>query len=103
MQERMTQSNTSAQLAAQAGLIAPDETTPACRAAAAGRPVDIAPWFTDADAERPRHRFDASTLEPHIAAPHSPANSHSVRRYAGMPVDVAYIGACTGAKLDDLR
>ena len=48
-------------------------------------------------------RFDASALEPHIAAPHSPANSHGVSRYADTPVDVAYIGACTGAKLDDLR
>jgi len=103
MQERMTLSNMSAELGAQAGLIAPDETTAAFLAAAAAPPVDIAPWFTDEDAERTRHRFDASTLEPHIAAPHSPANSHSVRRYAGMPVDVAYIGACTGAKLDDLR
>jgi 3-isopropylmalate/(R)-2-methylmalate dehydratase large subunit len=26
-----------------------------------------------------------------------------VSRYAGTHVDVAYIGACTGAKLDDLR
>ena len=67
---------------------------------AAGR---LAPWFTDEDAEFEHHRFDAATLEPHVAAPHSPANAHGVGRDAGTPVDVAYIGACTGAKLDDLR
>jgi 3-isopropylmalate/(R)-2-methylmalate dehydratase large subunit len=103
MQERMTLSNMSAELGAQAGLIAPDETTAAFLAGAGAPPVDMAPWFTDDDADFTRHRFDAATLEPHIAAPHSPANSHGVSRYAGTHVDVAYIGACTGAKLDDLR
>ncbi|MDF2464783.1 MAG: homoaconitate hydratase family protein, partial [Ramlibacter sp.] len=49
------------------------------------------------------HRFDAAALEPYVAAPHSPANALGVGRYAGTHVDVAYIGACTGAKLDDLR
>jgi len=103
MQERMTLSNMSAELGAQAGLIAPDATTAAFLAGAGVPHVDTRPWFTDEDAEFTRHRFDASTLEPHIAAPHSPANSHGVSRFAGMPIDIAYIGACTGAKLDDLR
>ena len=35
------------------------------------------------------------------AAP--PANSQAGRRVQGRKADVAYIGACTGAKLDDLR
>ena len=103
MQERMTLSNMSAELGAQAGLIAPDAATAAFLAGAGVRDIDTRPWFTDEDAEFTRHRFDAGALEPHIAAPHSPANSHAVSRYAGMPVDIAYIGACTGAKLDDLR
>ncbi|RZI86924.1 MAG: 3-isopropylmalate dehydratase, partial [Variovorax sp.] len=95
--------NMSAELGAQTGLIAPDATTAAFLAGAGAPPVDMAPWFTDEGAELTRHRFDASTLEPYVAAPHSPANAHGVSRYAGTPVDVAYIGACTGAKLDDLR
>src|SRR5262245_30916181 len=102
MQERMTLSNMSAELGAQAGLIAPDATTAAFLAGAGVPHVDTRPWFTDDDAEFTRHRFNASTLEPHIAAPHSPANSHGVSRFAGMPIDIAYIGACTGAKLEDL-
>lgn len=103
MQERMTLSNMSAELGAQAGLIAPDDTTAAYLAQAGAPAADTAPWFTDDAAERTCHRFDAGTLEPYVAAPHSPANAHGVSRYAGTPVDVAYIGACTGAKLDDLR
>ncbi|VTU13871.1 2,3-dimethylmalate dehydratase large subunit [Variovorax sp. SRS16] len=103
MQERMTLSNMSAELGAQAGLIAPDATTAAYLATAGAPPVDMAPWFTDDGAAFTQHRFDASALEPYVAAPHSPANAHGVSRHAGTRIDVAYIGACTGAKLDDLR
>ncbi|WP_165909594.1 3-isopropylmalate dehydratase large subunit [Variovorax guangxiensis] len=103
MQERMTLSNMSAELGAQAGLIAPDDTTAAFLAEAGAPPADTSAWFTDDGAELTRYRFDAAALEPHVAAPHSPANSRGVSHYAGTPVDVAYIGACTGAKLDDLR
>ena len=38
-----------------------------------------------------------------MAAPHSPANSRPVDEHRGVHVDQAYIGACTGAKLTDLR
>ncbi|MDP9974358.1 3-isopropylmalate/(R)-2-methylmalate dehydratase large subunit [Variovorax paradoxus] len=103
MQERMTLSNMSAELGAQAGLIAPDATTAAFLAQAGAPPVDMVPWFTDEGAALTHHRFDAAALEPYVAAPHSPANAHGVSRYVGTHVDVAYIGACTGAKLDDLR
>ena len=103
MQERMTLSNMSAELGAQVGLIAPDDTTAAFLAEAGAPSADTSAWFTDEGAELTRHGFDAAALEPHVAAPHSPANSRGVSHYAGTPVDVAYIGACTGAKLDDLR
>jgi 3-isopropylmalate/(R)-2-methylmalate dehydratase large subunit len=103
MQERMTLSNMSAELGGQVGLIAPDATTSAFLAEAGAPAVDTAPWFTDEGADLTRHRFDASTLEPYVAAPHSPANAHGVSHYLGTPIDVAYVGACTGAKLEDLR
>ena len=38
-----------------------------------------------------------------MAAPHSPANAAPVAAHAGTRIDTAYIGACTGAKIDDLR
>ena len=107
MAERMTLSNMSAELGAQVGLIAPDETTQRWLAATGAPEVEIANLHTDAGAiDAPgceTHRFDASSLEPFVAAPHSPANAQGVGQYAGTPVNVAYIGACTGAKLEDLR
>jgi 3-isopropylmalate/(R)-2-methylmalate dehydratase large subunit len=103
MQERMTLSNMSAELGAQVGLIAPDGTTASWLQAAGAQPSDLRDWQTDAGAPLTRYAFDASSLPPYVAAPHSPANADAVGRYSGTPVDVAYIGACTGAKLDDLR
>jgi len=38
-----------------------------------------------------------------VAAPHSPANSRPVGEHGKVHIDQAYIGACTGAKLTDLR
>lgn len=103
MQERMTLSNMSAELGAQVGLIAPDETTRSWLKDAGVEAGDLTHWHTDDAAPHTRHTFDAGTLSPFVAAPHSPANADVVGRYQGTRVDVAYIGACTGAKLDDLR
>jgi 3-isopropylmalate/(R)-2-methylmalate dehydratase large subunit len=104
MQERMTLSNMAAELGAQAGLIEADETT-AVYLSAAGSPIDqFANWRSDADSHVSEHHvFDASMLAPQVAAPHSPANATPVDEHAGTAIDVAYIGACTGAKLEDLR
>ncbi len=116
MQERMTLCNMSAELGAQTGLVAPDEVT--------------WQWLTDAMRTSPRgdamkalrqsqaegralasdpgsfdtqHDFDATQLSPQLAAPHSPAQGVPIASHANTRIDVAYIGACTGAKLEDLR
>ena len=106
MQERMTLSNMSAEMGAQVGLIAPDETTRQWllnAGVAAAAEMDLSDWHTDADAPATTHVFDAATLAPQVAAPHSPANTRPVQAFDQVRVDVAYIGACTGAKLEDLR
>jgi 3-isopropylmalate/(R)-2-methylmalate dehydratase large subunit len=108
MQERMTLSNLSAEMGAQAGLVAPDETTRQWLLAA-GVPdeeIDVEGWSTDEGVDESvakTFRFDAATLAPQVAAPHSPANTRAVGEFAEVKVDVAYVGACTGAKLEDLR
>ena len=106
MQERMTLSNMSAELGSQVGLIAPDQVT-LDYLHAAGVPgaleIDVARWQTDAGAPLERHVFDAGALAPQVAAPHSPANAAPVGDYPATPIQAAYIGACTGAKLEDLR
>jgi 3-isopropylmalate/(R)-2-methylmalate dehydratase large subunit len=104
MEERMTLSNMAAELGAQAGLIAADETTCAWIKETGSDPGDTAPWQSDDDADYfATHTFDAGTLEPQVAAPHSPANALPAGEHAGVKIDQAYIGACTGAKLADLR
>jgi 3-isopropylmalate/(R)-2-methylmalate dehydratase large subunit len=103
MQERMTLSNMSAEMGAQVGLIAPDDTTRDWLASIGVPDVQTTGWSTDEGAEAITHAFDAAALAPQVAAPHSPANTRPVSAFADVGVDVAYIGACTGAKLDDLR
>jgi len=129
MAERMTLCNMAAELGAQAGLVAPDEVTrqwlremrarPAVAPAQAGAAevpeagpeanleadleVDFSAWRSDEGAPGRWHQFDASGLAPQIALPHSPANSRAVGDLEPVRIDVAYIGACTGAKLEDLR
>jgi len=106
MQERMTLSNMSAELGAQAGLIAADDTTCAyLHAVGVNKEAlhNAHQWHTDAQAECEDFHFDATVLSPQVAAPHSPANTRAVGDYVDVKLDVAYIGACTGAKLEDLR
>ncbi len=103
MPERMTLSNMSAEMGAQAGLIAPDATTRAWLAGAGVTVEEDASWCTDDGAPTLDHDFDAATLAPQVAAPHSPANTRPVGSFAQVDIQVAYVGACTGAKLDDLR
>ncbi len=104
MQERMTLSNMAAELGGQTGLIEADATTfDFLQRAGAGVDGAIA-WRGDADAQPAEHHvFDANALTPQVAAPHSPANAAPVGDHAGVKIDVAYVGACTGAKLADLR
>lgn len=103
MNERMTLANMSAELGAQVGLIAPDEVTRDWLAAHGAPGVEIAPWQSDPGSHGEEHVFDAATLAPQVAAPFSPANAGPVDGFAATPIQAAYIGACTGAKLDDLR
>lgn len=103
MQERMTLTNMTAELGAQTGLVAPDEITAAYLRQVGVKDFDIAAWQADAGAQPDAlHEFDAATLAPQVAAPHSPANAAAVNDY-NERIDIAYIGACTGAKLVDLR
>ncbi|MDL1863465.1 3-isopropylmalate dehydratase large subunit [Betaproteobacteria bacterium PRO7] len=106
MQERMTLANMTAELGGQTGLIAPDEVTREYLLSVGVRDedIDLATWQSDAGAPvAAEHRFDAAALAPQVAAPGSPAASRAVDEFAGTPINAAYVGACTGAKLADLR
>ena len=104
MQERMTLSNMAAELGAQAGLIAPDDVTAAYIQEVGGvMPPNWQDFQIDApDPDGEVISFDAAYLSPQIAAPHSPANADDASLFHHTAFDVAYIGACTGAKYIDL-
>jgi 3-isopropylmalate/(R)-2-methylmalate dehydratase large subunit len=105
MAERMTLTNMSAELGARTALVAPDELTRAWLDAT-GADLDelgFSRWTSDEDAEGLRQSWDASSLAPQVALPPGPGQVRSIDDLAPTRVDIAYLGACTGAKLDDLR
>ncbi|MFQ6024475.1 MAG: 3-isopropylmalate dehydratase large subunit, partial [Acidiferrobacterales bacterium] len=104
IEERLVLTNMSAELGAKTGIIAPDTVTVEALAKAGVEASDVVAWRSDAGASYDRViEFDADDLVPQVAAPHSPENSAPVDEHAGTSVDQAYIGACTGAKLQDLK
>lgn len=120
MQERMTLCNMAAELGAQAGLIAPDSQTlefinsarklnpSSDKSVSRGDGIPdqhmLEHWHSTPGALADEcHEFDAGALAPQVAAPHSPANAAAIDDIERQSVDVAYIGACTGAKYTDLK
>jgi 3-isopropylmalate/(R)-2-methylmalate dehydratase large subunit len=102
MNERMTLTNMSAELGAQTGLIAPADETRTWLWQAGARDIELDGWRSDEDAPGGRHNFDASTLAPQIALPHSPAHARDVADIEPTAIQIARIGACR-RRLDDLR
>lgn len=105
MLERLVLCNMSAELGAKTGIVAPDARTLTAIRETGGVVDDSAlAWQSDANATFARTlEFDAAELEPQVAAPHSPANSSAAGNHGAVAIDQAYIGACTGAKLSDLK
>jgi 3-isopropylmalate/(R)-2-methylmalate dehydratase large subunit len=104
MVERMVLTNMAAELGAKTGLIAPDAVTVAALAEAGVAETGALGWRGDGAAAHERVLdLAADALPPQVAAPHSPENAAPVEAHAGVAIDQAYIGACTGAKLSDLR
>ncbi|MGI0035878.1 MAG: 3-isopropylmalate dehydratase large subunit, partial [Nitrososphaera sp.] len=102
MEERLTLTNMTTEAGAKNGIIEPDETTEAYireRTDASYSPV-----HADPDAEYSEvFTYEIEGLEPTVAKPFSPGNITVARELQGTELDKAYIGSCTGAKLEDLR
>ncbi len=103
MQERLTLCNMAAELGGKTGIVAPDRCTYDALTAIGVETASSTHWRSDDGAAARVHRVALGELAPHVAAPHSPANSASVESFVGTRIDQAYIGACTGAKLEDLH
>lgn len=48
------------------------------------------------------HSFDVTSLLPQVAAPHSVDNVSDIGAHLGTPVHQAYLGTCTGGRVEDL-
>lgn len=49
------------------------------------------------------HRVDVSDLGAQVAVPHAPDSVRDVREVTGTRVDMAFLGSCTNARLEDLH
>ena len=99
---RMVLSNMAVEMGAKNGYIAPDEKTLSFlegRAAA-----DYTPVYPDLDAEYEKIlEFDASSLTPQVAKPHTVDNVVPATEVEGTNIDQALLGTCTNGRLEDLR
>jgi 3-isopropylmalate/(R)-2-methylmalate dehydratase large subunit len=101
LEERSVLTNMSAELGAKAGFIEPDETVFA-HLRSLGK-TGYEPVYGDADAVCAKTlEYQAATLEPLVAKPHTVENVVPVGEAKGIRINQAYIGACTGAKFEDL-
>jgi 3-isopropylmalate/(R)-2-methylmalate dehydratase large subunit len=93
-----------AEVGAKTGIIAPDKTTKVFLDNLGLEEDYCKTWYSDEDCTYSKiEKFNATKLSPQVAAPHSPANSDDISSFNNIYIDQAYIGACTGAKLEDLH
>ena len=102
MDERMCISNMAVEAGAKAGLIAADEITEAyIKKTGSERPYYI--YDSDLDAIYAKKIFyQAEELCPQVACPHVVDNVHPIHDVEGIPIHQAYIGSCTGGRLNDI-
>lgn len=104
LEERMTLANMAAELGGKTGYVEPDRITKDRLSEWGATNIDIETWKSDADATYAKTvTIDGAALTPYVAAPSSPENAAPIEEHKGTRLDQAYLGACTGAKLDDLR
>jgi len=102
MQERMTLTNMAIEAGGKNGIIAPDALTldyVRARTDAAFETV----YGSDEARYHSVYTYDVSTMEPVVAKPHRPDNKATVSEVAGTRLDRAYVGSCTGGKLEDFE
>ncbi|MCH8996629.1 MAG: 3-isopropylmalate dehydratase large subunit, partial [Thaumarchaeota archaeon] len=100
--ERLTLTNMTTEAGAKNGIIEPDQKITDYLAERGA--TNFSAVKGDADANYAKtFEYEASEIEPIVAKPFSPENVSVVRETSSIELDKAYIGSCTGAKLEDLK
>jgi 3-isopropylmalate/(R)-2-methylmalate dehydratase large subunit len=99
---RLAMCNMAIEAGGKNGIIAPDDVTKEYETGRTERePVYHA---SDPDAEYAEvHAWDASAIEPQVAAPSLPSNAKPVGEFKGTTLDQVVIGSCTNGRMSDLR
>ena len=100
MEERMTLCNMAIEAGGKNAVIEADEVTLKYVKERTNKPYNV--YRSDHDANYYfKKTYDASTMEPIVAKPHSPDNKALVRECSDVKIDRSYIGSCTGGKYTD--
>ncbi len=102
MEERLTLTNMTTEAGAKNGIIEPDAVTDDYIKQRTAEP------YKPVLGDNPRnyleeYTYEIDKLEPIVAKPYSPQNAAVARELQSVEINKAYIGSCTGAKLEDLR
>ena len=100
--ERLTLTNMTTEAGAKNGIIEPDQKIVDHLAARGATDLSLVKGDSDAEFSK-TFEYEASEMEPLVAKPFSPENVSVVREAPSVQLDKAYIGSCTGAKLEDLE
>ncbi len=100
--ERLTLTNMTTEAGAKNGIIEPDQKIVDHLAARGATDLSLVKGDSDAEFSK-TFEYEASEMEPLVAKPFSPENVSVVRETPSVQLDKAYIGSCTGAKLEDLE
>jgi methanogen homoaconitase large subunit len=99
---RMALCNMVVDAGAKNGIINPDEKTYAYLEGKVVLPQEE--LKSDPEASYSRiFNLDISELEPQVACPHSMDNVVNAREISGIKIDQAFIGTCTGGRMEDLN
>lgn len=99
---RMTICNMAVEAGAKNGIIEPDEKTLAYVKSRSSLPFE--PITGDADATvKQTFTYDVASFVPCVACPHTPDQYAPAAEKSDVKLDRAYIGSCTGGKIEDFE
>ena len=102
VESRLTLTNMTTEAGAKSGIVEPDLKLREYLAARGVTKYDEVHGDADAQYEK-IYEYEGSEMEPIVAKPFSPENTAVARDLSSVELDKAYIGSCTGAKLEDLQ